>query len=118
MDKIIIRDLKVNGILGIYEHERTNPQEFSINLELATDTKKAGRSDDFADCLDYEKLSNDVLALATTAMRLTVEALAEDIADLCLVNPRVKSVMVQVVKTQAIPFTSGVGVEITRKRAA
>jgi FolB domain-containing protein len=116
MDKIIIRELKVNAILGIYDHERTTPQEFVIDLELSTDTKKAGRSDDFADCLDYEKMSNDVFALASNAKRLTVEALAQDVADCCLQHPMVSKVKVKILKTQAIPFTSGVGVQITRKK--
>ena len=29
MDKILIKDLKVTGIIGIYEQERTTPQEIS-----------------------------------------------------------------------------------------
>ena len=117
MDKILIKGLKVNAILGIYDHERTTPQEFIIDLALSTDTRKAGKSDDFADCLDYESLSNDCLALAQTAQRLTVEALAEDIARLCLGREGVKKARVRVLKTQAIPFTNAVGVQITRKRS-
>lgn len=116
MDKILIKGLKVNAILGIYDHERITPQEFVIDLALGTNTRKAGLSDDFADCVDYEKLSNEVLRLAQTAQRQTVEALAEDIAALCLANPAVKNVKVRVLKTQAIPFTTAVGVKISRKR--
>lgn len=116
MDKIIIKGLKVNGILGIYDFERTTPQQFVIDLYLSTDTRKAGKSDDFADCLDYEKISNEVLALAQNAKRLTVEALAEDIASYCLQNPLVKKARVRVLKTQAISFTDGVGAEIVRKK--
>lgn len=116
MDKILIHQLKVTGIIGIYDHERSTPQEFVIDIVLFTDTRKAGKSDDFADCLDYESICNDVLTLAQTAKRQTVEAMAEDIATLCLGRKGVKKARVRVIKTQAISFTSGVGVEITRTR--
>lgn len=116
MDKILVKGLKVNAILGIYDHERVTPQEFVIDLALGTNTRKAGASDDFADCVDYESLSNRVLELAQSARRQTVEALAEDIAALCLATPAVKTAKVRVLKTQAIPFTRAVGVQISRKR--
>ncbi len=116
MDKIIISDLRVHAILGIYDRERITPQEVLINLEMHTDIRKAAESDDIADCVDYEKAANAIRAHAQTAKRLTVEALAEDIARLCLSTPGVSRVKVKVQKTQAIAFTGSVGVEIIRKK--
>lgn len=115
MDKIIIKDLRVTGIIGIYKHERTTPQEILINIELFTDIHKAAQTDDIADCVDYEKVTNKVKAHTETSRRLTVEALAEDIARLCLETPGVQRVNVRVEKTQAIAFTGSVGVEIERE---
>jgi FolB domain-containing protein len=115
MDKIIIKDLRVTGIIGIYEHERTTPQEMVINIALFTDIRKAAETDDIADCVDYEKVANQVKAHAETSKRLTVESLAEDLARLCLDTPGVTRVTVRVEKTQAIPFTASVGVEIERE---
>ena len=114
MDKILIKDLRVTGIIGIYEHERTTPQEMVINLVLFTDTRKAAETDDIADCVDYEKAANKVRAHAETSKRLTVEALAADLASLCMDTPGVVGVNVRVEKTQAIEFVSAVGVEIER----
>ena len=116
MDKIIIKDLRVKGIIGIYEHERTSPQEIVINIVLFTDTHKTAQTDDIANCVDYEKVANKVKALAETSKRLTVEALAEDIARLCLETPGVRRVNVRVEKTQAIAYTGSVGVEIEREK--
>jgi FolB domain-containing protein len=115
MDKIIIKDLRVTGIIGIYEHERTIPQEMVINIVLFTNIHKAAETDDIADCVDYEKVANRVKTHAETSQRLTVEALAEDLARLCLDTPGVTQVTVRVEKTQAIPFTTSVGVEIERE---
>jgi len=116
MDKIIIKDLRVSGIIGIYDHERVSPQEILINISMQTDIKQAAQSDNIADCVDYEKVANKVRAHAQTSQRMTVEALCEDIARLCLQTPNVQRVNVRVEKTQAIEFTASVGVEIEREK--
>jgi FolB domain-containing protein len=117
MDKIIIKDLRATGIIGIYEHERTTPQEMVINIALFTDIHKAAQTDNIADCVDYEKVATKVKTHAETSKRLTVEAMAEDVARLCLETPGVQRVNVRVEKTQAIAYTGAVGVEIEREKA-
>jgi len=116
MDKIIIKDLRATGIIGIYDHERNIPQEMLINVVLFTNTRKAAATDNIADCVDYEKIANKIKTHAQTSQRLTVEALAEDIARLCLETPGVRQANIRVEKTQAISFTGSVGVEIARKK--
>ena len=117
MDKIIIKDLRVTGIIGIYEHERNTPQEMLINAILFADTRKAAMTDDIADCVDYEKVANKIKTHAQSSQRMTVEALSEDLAQLCLETPNVQRVNIRVEKTQAIQFTGSVGVEIEREKA-
>lgn len=114
MDQIIIRDLKAQGIIGVYAHERTQPQEIIINLVLFADLAKAGQSDNLEDSIDYQIVAQKVLAHTTTARRFTVEALAEDIAHLCLEVKGVEKVRVRVEKPAAIDFCQSVGVEIER----
>jgi len=116
MDKVIIKDLRVMGIIGIYEHERITPQEMLINIVLYTDIRTAAASDDITRCVDYEKVANKVKAHVQISQRLTVESLAEDVAVLCLDMPGVQRVNIRVEKTQAIAFTSSVGVEIEREK--
>jgi FolB domain-containing protein len=116
MDKVIIKDLRVTGIIGIYDFERTTPQEMVINVVMFTDIRKAAQTDDIAGCVDYEGVSNRLKAHAEISKRLTVEALAEDLARLCLETPGVQRVTIRVEKTQAIAFTGSVGVEIEREK--
>ena len=42
MDKIIIKDLLVRGIIGINDWEREKAQDILINIEIQTDLAKAG----------------------------------------------------------------------------
>ena len=116
MDKIIIRDLLARGIIGINESERTNPQDILMNITMAADTRKAGLSDDINDCINYRTVSKKALALAEKAERLTVEALANDIAQMVLEFEGVQSVCVRVEKPGAVRFSRSVGVEIERSK--
>jgi FolB domain-containing protein len=116
MDKVFIRDLSARGIIGINDWEREKKQEILINLTLFGDFLAAGVSDDIRDCINYRTISKKVLQHAETAGRLTVEALAADIADLCLEDERVFGVQVRVEKPGAVRFAQSVGVEIERMR--
>lgn len=44
MDKIIIRDLLLRGIIGINPEERKNKQDILINLILFTDIRPTGHN--------------------------------------------------------------------------
>jgi FolB domain-containing protein len=114
MDKVFIKDLKVNGILGIHDWERTTPREILINITLYTDTRKAARTDNITDCVDYSTTAKKIRAHAESAARMTVEALANDLAELCLQDPKVRKVLVRVDKPGAMPEAVSVGVEIER----
>ncbi|MCS7247751.1 MAG: dihydroneopterin aldolase [Anaerolineales bacterium] len=116
MDRILIRDLVARGIIGINEWERKNPQEILINLILFCDTHQAAKEDSIEHSVDYRAIAKQVLAHAETAARFTVEALAEDLAELCLSHPRVSKVLVRVEKPGAVRFARSVGVEIERSR--
>lgn len=116
MDKVIIRDLLARGIIGINDDERTKPQDIIINIEITADLRRAGESDDIVDCVNYRTVAKKALVHAETAERFTVEALATDIAKLCLEEAGVMAVKVRVEKPGAVRFAKSVGVEIERSR--
>ena len=116
MDQVFIVDLVARGIIGINDWEREKSQEMLINIVLFTDLHKAGESDDIYDSVDYRAVSKKVLAHAETACRATVEALAADLAQLCLEEPGVEKVRVRVEKPGAVRFSRSVGVEIERSK--
>jgi FolB domain-containing protein len=113
---VIIRNLLARGIIGINDWERKRAQDILINLILFTDTHRAGESDNINDCVDYSKTSKKVMAHAESAGKLTVEALANELAKLCLEDQNVQKVIVRVEKPGAVRFAESVGVEIERSR--
>ena len=48
-DKVLIRELKVEAILGILPQERVTPQPVRINITVFTDTRRAARSKGIVD---------------------------------------------------------------------
>ena len=116
MDKIFIKDLLVRGIIGITDSERRLPQDILINIILYTDTQKASQSDNIADCVNYSTVTKKVMAHTEIINRYTVEALASDIASICLQEEGVLKVWVRVEKPGAVRFSQSVGIEIERVR--
>lgn len=116
MDKTFIKDLVARGIIGINDWEREKPQEMLINITVFSDTRAAAQSDDLADCVDYRALAKKAQSHAETATRFTVEALANDIAAICLEQELVQRVIVRVEKPGAVRFAKSVGVEVERSK--
>jgi FolB domain-containing protein len=117
MDKITIKNIHARGIIGIHDWEREKAQDILINIDLFTANRNPATPDDIKECVDYSAVTKKVLELAEKAKRFTVEALAEDIAQLCLEDKKVLKTTVRVEKPGAVRFTKSVGVEIERTRA-
>ena len=62
MDKVHIKNLEVEAIIGIFQWEREVKQIISVDIEMDFDNKKAARSDDIKDALDYKKVGKRVSA--------------------------------------------------------
>jgi FolB domain-containing protein len=116
VDQILIKDLVARGIIGVNDSEREKPQEILINIVLFADLHAAGRSDDIHDTVNYRTVAKQALAHAESSQHFTVEALAADIAHLCLEQPGVLKARVRVEKPGAVRFAASVGVEIERSR--
>lgn len=116
MDKIFIKNLRARGIIGIHPWERDEAQDILINITVFSDTHHAAEMDDIAECVDYSLLAQKVKAHAETVARFTVEALANDLATICLQDVKVQAALVRVEKPGAVRFAESVGVEVERCR--
>jgi len=115
-DMIRVRDIQLSCIIGINPWERQNKQPVILNLAMACDLSKAGRSDRIEDTLDYRKLNDRIIREIETSEYSLIERLAEHVADICLENPIVREVSVTVDKPGALTGARSVAVEISRSR--
>lgn len=115
MDETFIKDLRIKGIIGIHDWERNIEQDILINIRCYSD-KRSYKSDELKECIDYENLTDLIKNKVKSVARFTVEALAEDIADVALAMHGIKKVIVRVEKPGALEELSSVGVQIEREQ--
>jgi 7,8-dihydroneopterin aldolase/epimerase/oxygenase len=116
MDKIFLSSLSVECIVGIWEWERRVKQTVVIDLQMATDIRKAAASDRIEDTIDYKKVSKRVQAFVGESQYQLVETLTEKIAETIVTEFGVSWVKVRLNKQGAIRGARDVGIEIERRR--
>jgi dihydroneopterin aldolase len=118
-DRILLEGIHGYGYHGLFEHERTNGQDFFVDLELDVDLLVASKSDEISDTVNYAEITDLVVVEITSDPVSLIEKLAGRIAERILNNYlKVNSVRVTVHKPQA-PVTAtlkDIAVQITRTR--
>jgi dihydroneopterin aldolase len=116
-DRIFLRGLSVDCIIGFIEWERRVRQTVVIDLEMPVDCRRAALSDDVADTLDYKKVAKRVITFVAASQFNLVESLVERTALLVLEEFGVEWVRLSINKPGAIRGSRDVGVTIERTRA-
>ena len=117
MDRIVIKDLLVRGIVGINPDEREHEQDILVNATLWVDTRPAAASDRIEDAVNYRSVAKAMIAHLREGRPRLVERLAEELAGVCLAaDARIAEVEVSVEKPGALRHARSVGVVIRRRR--
>ncbi len=116
MDRILIKDLVVRGIIGINPDERVNRQDILVNVVLWADTARAAASDDIEDAVNYKTITKRIIAHLEEGEPMLVERAVQEVADICLADERVEKVEVTLEKPGALRFARSVGISIIRSR--
>jgi dihydroneopterin aldolase len=116
-DRIYLRDLRTETIIGIYDWERKIRQTVSFDFEFPTDIRRAAKTDKIEDTLNYKSVAKRVLAFVEASEYHLVETLAEEVARLILKEFSVEWVKVNLNKPGAVRGSRDVGVTIERSRA-
>ena len=114
MDSILIRDLRVEVLIGIHKRERYVAQTVSVDLDIGIPGAAVFRSDKVADTVDYEQVALKIKALAASGHFKLVETFAERIAKLITDDFKAPWVRVTAAKIGILPNAKFVGVSIER----
>ncbi|HEY3074638.1 MAG TPA: dihydroneopterin aldolase [Burkholderiales bacterium] len=114
MDAIVIRDLRVEALIGIHRRERHVMQTLSIDLEIGLPGTTVFASDKVADTIDYEQVALRIRDLASAQHYRLVETLADRIAAFITGEFGAPWVRVSVAKIGILPNAKFVGVTIER----
>ena len=104
MDRIIIRDLRANVLVGTLERERKYRQEVSAALTLELDLAPAGRSDDLTKSVDYSEIARRALEIMETSRFRLLEALGTALGKMLMEYPAVVRASVVLEKPRALDF--------------
>ena len=118
-DRIVLQGVSARGNHGVLAFEKRDGQTFLVDVTMACDLERAGRTDDLAATVNYAEVAGDVVARITGPSFDLIERLAEVIADDVLRHDLVDLVEVVVHKPDApitVPFDD-VTITITRSRA-
>ena len=116
-DLVFIEDLRIQTVIGIFDWEREITQTVSLDLRMAFDIRKAGKSDDIVDTLDYKSVSKRLIQFVESSEFQLVEALAEHCARIVLDEFPVTWLRLRLSKPGAVRGSSAVGVVIERGEA-
>lgn len=116
-DRLFLRGLRIECIIGFIEWERHVKQTVVLDLELPIDCRTAAATDEVTDTLDYKRLAKRVIAFVEASEFKLVETLAHRTALLVLEEFAVSSVHITLNKPGAIRGSRDVGVSIERTRA-
>ena len=114
MDEVEINDLCVRTEVGISPHELGKLQGLYITIRLRTSIKKAGDTDRIEDTINYKTITKDVLFHVENKKYNLIEAVAADVARICVVRHGVSSVKVIIAKPNALRFAKSSSVTIER----
>ena len=116
MDAIVIRDLRVEALIGIHRRERHVLQTVSVDLEIGVPGATVFASDKVADTIDYEQVALRIKALAASGHFRLVETFADRIARMLIDELGAPWAKVSAAKLGILANTRYVGVTIERKR--
>jgi len=118
MDKIILRGLPVDCVIGTLPSERVIPQRLYFDLTLSGDFSRAGATDDLNDAVDYTAVERAVREYAAGTKFQLLERLAYACADRLLkCFPLLSSVTLKIRKPDAPVASESVELEITKSRS-
>ena len=112
---MFLRDMVLQGQIGVHPHEHGRVQRLRINVDLAIEEPEGGPArDELGFVTDYARLAQSVRETVAAGHVKLVETLAERIARASFFDARVRRARIRVEKLDVFDDAASVGVEIER----
>ena len=115
MDKVFIRGLKVDAVIGVFDWEKQVQQPLIFDLEMAWDITQAAQTDELKYALNYAAVSERVIEFVTGHQFELLETLLEKLAALLIAEFQIPEIQIRVEKLAVVPEAQAVGLEIVRR---
>jgi len=116
-DKVLIRNLQLPVLIGVYDFEREAKQRVIFELDCYVDCRPAGQSDDVSDAVDYAKVTEVITQICTDSEYALLEALAEHVCTELLAQfSAIQQIDLTLHKPDIMPNDVQVAIQIQRRR--
>jgi D-erythro-7,8-dihydroneopterin triphosphate epimerase len=113
---ISIKNLRVSGILGVYEEERRAERDIIVNTQIEYDASDAVRTDALEDAMDYKQIRDRIVNFIEGTRFKLLEKLADGIVQDLVGDERVLKVKLEVDKPHAMRLAESVSATIHWER--
>jgi len=114
--KIIITDLTLNILVGIYDFEKKKKQRVKFNIEILTDPYVLPNSKNLNSILNYEDVVKKIEKLTDSKHHELLEDLAENVFNIIFKNKLVKKINIKLEKLDILKKTKSVGIEVSKTK--
>lgn len=114
MDKVFIRGLRVDAVIGVYDWEKQVRQPLVFDLEMAWDIRVAAHTDDLMHALDYQAVTGYIERFVREQHFQLLESLLERLAEGLRKEFGMPWLKIQVEKPAVVPQARAVGFCIER----
>lgn len=114
LDLIFIEGFLGDTVIGIHDNELHKPQPVRVDVHAGVPRPRACDTDQIGDTIDYSVVHARLMRLLQEHRLQLLEAFAEEIARILVVEFSARWVRVKVVKPRKFDNVDGVGVQIER----
>jgi len=112
-----LKSLKIDCIIGIFDHERQTPQTVIVDIDLDYDFAAAAGSESIGDAVDYAAVARSVTDFVRRRAFQLIETMAEETAAMLLEQlTAVRTVRLEIRKPAAVPEAACSFVRVERTR--
>ena len=116
MDKIYIRGVEVQTIVGVWDWEQKQSRPLILDLEMGLDLRRAAASDQLRDTVSYQAVTDRLIEWSAAQRNQLLETLAELLARRLFDEFPILSLRLTMSKPGAVAAAKDVGIEIERRR--
>ncbi len=114
MDKVFIRGLQVDAVIGVYDWEKQVRQPLVFDLEMVWDIRLAAATDDLIHALDYQAVVIFIERFVREQHFQLLESLLERLAEALRKEFGMPWLSIRVEKPAVVPQARAVGLYIER----
>jgi 7,8-dihydroneopterin aldolase/epimerase/oxygenase len=110
---IILKNLRVPTVIGVYDREKTAPQTLKLDLELSLASAGASLSDKLRDTVDYDDLMKAIRSFAAQQTHELLESFTYELAQRLLAGFPLKHVQITAWKDIAVHAPTEIAVKVS-----